>query len=318
LQTLNITAPNYVLNSSATLGVSSSGKDTLLAIKSPRIRNERYYSSLLMEAFSDYNEVVDQNNGQTTIVKNWAEGVQSRYGFYSPPGYIYAFSSTQLDFNEDTVMAEKGMVNNLSYFDIYSDLTVFGKGNFTTRGMGLEKLAYDAKQSTHVKFDECIYISHVPYPICSRDSSSRKSTPEGDLLLLSPENTLFGVQGKVYARNSFFDAKNTQSLTLLREAAIANTILKEKARLERGPWDSRCNVNKTDKIKDNYLIITTTISHNDTQIHCTPPGYLGTENRYTFTQNFNITQLVKDQVPDNVSLLNQQITDFESWWKVAQ
>ncbi|MDO8336389.1 MAG: hypothetical protein Q7T74_06450, partial [Candidatus Saccharibacteria bacterium] len=88
---LTIVAPQYVLNSSANLGVSEFSLAPALIIQSPLVRNERYYSYTVLDTVDETKQVVEQNPGSTSTTTSSIKGVKARYGFYSPPGIIYSF-----------------------------------------------------------------------------------------------------------------------------------------------------------------------------------------------------------------------------------
>ncbi|MDO8344105.1 MAG: Ig-like domain-containing protein [Cellvibrio sp.] len=326
LKKLSIVSDTYVLNSSAKLGVSESQSGNLLSIKAPAIRNERYYSRMVMESFSDHEKVQEQTNIE---ISNWAKGVQSRYGFYSPPGYIYSFAKAEFDFGA----TGDGLLNNISYVDLYGDLKVFGKGQITTRGISLEKLAYESGSTKIVSLPECIY--HQYGRTCSLPSSTYSRTPEGKLIKQSPDNTLFAVNGEISAPANVFNARNDQSLTVLRQEVIAQ--YKEETMKEaidyhnaRGTAyiDSRCDVSSFDKEFESTIVIYQHFYSNDSNIKCfhqraydenrdpskgDPPST--SDQVFTYT---NITDLVNKKIVLMGSTLNQQINDYRAWREAAQ
>jgi hypothetical protein len=326
LKKLSIVSDTYVLNSSAKLGVSESRSGNLLSIKAPAIRNERYYSRMVMESFSDHEKVQEQTNIE---ISNWAKGVQSRYGFYSPPGYIYSFAKAEFDFGA----TGDGLLNNISYVDLYGDLKVFGKGQITTRGISLEKLAYESGSTRIVSLSECIY--HERGRTCSLPSSTYSRTPEGKLIKQSPDNTLFAVNGEISAPANFFKARNDQSLTVLRQEEIAK--YKEETMKEaidyhkaRGTAyiDSLCDVSSFDKEFESTIVIYQHFYSNDSNIKCfnqrayaedrdpgkgDPPST--SDNIFAYK---NITDLVNEKIVLMGSTLNQQIDSYCAWRGTAQ
>lgn len=326
LQKLSITSGTYVLNSSAKLGVSKSGSANLLSIKAPIIRNERYYSRMIIESFSDHEKVQQQANIE---VSNWAKGVQSRYGFYSPPGYIYSFAKAEFDFGT----GGDGLLNNISYVDLYGDLNVFGQGKITTRGISLEKLAYESSSTKIVSLSEC--ISHPGGRTCSIPSSTYSRTPEGKLIKQSPDNTLFAVNGQISAPAYFFNARNEQSLAVLRQELIAEYIEKTKKaaidshEIGHTPYvDSACDVNSYHELTDNHIAIYQHFYSNDYKIKCfhqlayaqsqiygrvDPPST--SENLFAYK---NITDLINENIPGMTTTLNQQINEYNAWRAAAK
>jgi hypothetical protein len=332
IKKLSITGGTYVLNSSAQLGVSESRSENLLSIKAPVIRNERYFSNMIIETFSDREKVQEQTN---IVINNWAKGVQSRYGFYSPPGYIYSFAKTEFNFGA----SGDGLVNNVSYVDLYGDLNVFGQGTITTRGISLEKLAYESGSTKIVSVSECAHyqgsITEQRGRTCSIPTSTYSRTPEGKLIKQSPDNTLFAVNGEISAPADFFNARNDQSLTVLRQEVIAQ--YKEetkKAAIDKQKAsgtvyiDSRCDVSSYDKETESSIVIYQHFYSNDSNIKCfhqreygedrdpwkgDPPST--SDQVFAFT---NITDLVNKRIELMGNTLDQQINDYRAWRKAAQ
>jgi hypothetical protein len=321
LKKLSIASGTYVLNSSAKLGVSESQSGNLLSIKAPAIRNERYYSRMIMESFSDHEKVQGQSNVE---INNWARGVQSRYGFYSPPGYIYSFAKAEFDFGA----TGDGLLNNISYVDLYGDLSVFGQGKITTRGISLEKLAYESGSTKIVSLSECIY--HQGGRTCSVPTSTYNRTPEGKLLKQSPDNTLFAVNGEISAPANVFGARNDQGLTVLRQEVIAQYKEEQKkAAIDKHkasgtPYiDSRCDVSSHDKETESQIVIYQHFYSNNSNIKCfhqraygedrdpskgDPPST--SDNIFAYK---NITDLVNEKILLMGNTLNQQVDSYCTW-----
>ncbi|WP_039914194.1 Ig-like domain-containing protein [Cellvibrio mixtus] len=338
---LQIFSNTYVLNSSAKLGVSQPGATHLLAIKAPQVRNERYYTNLIVETFSDFTEVKAQSNGRDATVQDWAKGIQSRYGFYSPPGYIYSFARVELDFGD----TGNGLLNNISYVDFYSDLKVFGLGKITTRGISLEKMSYESGNAIQVSIPECQnafyqghqnYQSYQWYYQCA-PRTTYKSTPEGKLIKQSPDNTLFAVNGEASAPANAFNARNDQSLMVLRKKVIAEYI---EARniiaaqlhandIRQGDMDPACIQSVNFEEKDNILIGTRRQFSDLSHIRCYHSRAFGSQNvsgyasaaPYTWSTSFgnkNITELINENIPVMGTALNTQIENYRAWRNAAQ
>lgn len=329
---LQIFSDTYLLNSSARLGVSQAGATHLLSIKVPTIRNERYYSNIITEGFNDAEVVKSQTNATITT---WVNGVQSRYGFYSPPGYIYSFAEAQLDFGP----TGDGLLNNISFVDLYGDLKVFGQGKITTRGISLEKMAYDAGTTTVVSIEECraaqSYGQHHAYRVCVPHTVF-KSTPDGKLLKLSPDNTLFAVNGQVSASTSIFDARNDQSLTVFRNLVVSNYVetLKQRAidehKTSGTPYvNQQCDVESSSEIKDNFISISRRFyaaANNNAKCYNEMAYAMTPEHQRHLIPNEykalyawkNIADLINEKRPEMNTALNQQINDYRAWRNAAQ
>lgn len=331
---LQIFSDTYLLNSSARMGVSQAGANNLFSIKVPIIRNERYYNNIITEGFNDSEVVKSQTN---TTITTWVNGVQSRYGFYSPPGYIYSFAEAQLDFGSNG----NGLLNNISFVDLYGDLKVFGQGKITTRGISLEKMAYDAGTTTVVSIEECRAAQsqgqHNAYRVCT-PRTVFNSTPDGKLLKQSPDNTLFAVNGQISASASVFNARNDQSLTVLRKKVIAEyineqTLIAEQQHaydISSGYMDSACIQSVSFEEKDNVLLGTRRQFSENPQVRCFHRMAFAGQNQYgqsvysapyNWTTSFgykNITDLVNEKRPEMNAALNKQINDYNAWRAVAK
>jgi len=99
---LLIGSGNYLLNSSAYMGVSNQGGQFYAS--APSIANQRYTTQAAITEFKDTANAVTN------------EGIRSALMVYSPPGVIYSFSPLTF------ILATGGsFVNNTSYFEVLSD-----------------------------------------------------------------------------------------------------------------------------------------------------------------------------------------------------
>lgn len=309
---LTIVAPQYVLNSSANLGVSEFSLVPALIIQSPLVRNERYYSYTVLDAVDETKQVVEQNPGSTSTTTSSIKGVKARYGFYSPPGTIYSFAPVHMQFGVDPNNTNAGLLNNAGFIDIYSTMSLYGVGRATSLGVKLDKLAYETISNTRTVLEECISSSYwngyveIPHKVCEQGSYDKIKTPEGKYLEPILDNTLFAVAGRLEAKGIHFSASNHEVLKDIREQVINDYITAQKARSYL-PFDPNiCQEEKSVQLSSDGLSVRTNVNYY-TKVSgdvCPPRGY---------GEAMAVSELVAAKISNLPHQLNSMISRFESW-----
>lgn len=307
---LTLVAPQYILNSSAHLGVSEFSLVPSLIIQSPQVRNERYYSYTMLETVDETKEVMEQNSGATTTTRSTVKGVQARYGFYSPPGVIYSFAPVHIQFGNDSGNSNAGLLNNAGFIDIYSTVNLYGTGKVTSLGVKLDRLAYETTSSTRTVLNECINkaywngYGYVPQVICEQGNFSRTQTPEGKYIEPILDNTLFSVAGRLDAPGLLFSARNHEVLKNIREQAINDYMAEQRGRKHLHQAPDYCEEKvDVDLSPDGLSIVTRAYFISKAPLSC--PG-----NSYAVK---TVSELVAAKVSNVPYELNSMISRYESW-----
>jgi hypothetical protein len=309
---LTIVAPQYVLNSSANLGVSEFSLAPALIIESPLVRNERYYSYTVLDTVDETKQVVEQNPGSTSTTTSSIKGVKARYGFYSPPGTIYSFAPVHMQFGVDANNTSAGLLNNAGFIDIYSTMNLFGVGRATSLGVKLDKLAYETTSNTRTVLEECISRSYwngyseIRYKMCEQGSYDRIKTPEGKYLEPVLDNTLFAVAGRLDAKGIHFSASNHEVLKDIREQVVTDYITAQKARSYL-PFDPNlCKEEKSVQLSSDGLSVSTNVYYSPKVSGdvCPQRGHGETK---------AVSELVAAKVSNLPHQLNSMISRFDSW-----
>ncbi|MCU8089779.1 hypothetical protein [Shewanella sp. SM21] len=111
---LEIKASNYVLNSSAIIGLNQFGA---LVINSPKFSNERY--QMQMESYV-YNQAV-MSSDISRKYDSASIGTTTKIIAYSPPARFYSFGEFRFSDGNDTDSINEQFINELSYFEVFSD-----------------------------------------------------------------------------------------------------------------------------------------------------------------------------------------------------
>ncbi len=201
-------------------------------------------------------------------------------------------------------------------------------------------MAYDSGTTTAVSIEECRAAQYQgqqnAYRVCV-PRTTFSPTPDGKLLKQSPDNTLFAVNGQIKASASVFNARNDQSLTVVRRKLVseyinAQTLVAEKQHEydTRSYMNPKCIQSVSFEEKDNVLIGTRRQFSEDPQVRCYHSLAFAMQNQsnnylysapYNWTTNFgykNITDLVNENIPGMTTTLNQQINEYNAWRAAAK
>ncbi|MBU1390174.1 MAG: hypothetical protein KJ856_07800 [Gammaproteobacteria bacterium] len=169
---LEIKASNYVLNSSAIIGLNQSGT---LVINSPKFSNERY--RMQMESYV-YNQAV-MSSDKSRQYDSARIGTTTKVIAYSPPARFYSFGEFRFSDGKDTDSIDEEFINELSYFEVFSDAH-FHQTEIKTIGLEVSE-NYDFTALHDIR--NCLMFR----------------TCDGEhVMTLAEAETLFSVSGSIY------------------------------------------------------------------------------------------------------------------------
>lgn len=173
---LEIKTSNYILNSSAIIGVNQAG---LMVFNTPVLSNERY--RLEVESFT-YNQLdLSHDTSQQHDVAK--VGTETKVVAYSPPARLYTFGEFRFSDGNANDSTSEEFLNEFSYFEVFGD-SHFHQTLIKTIGI---ELAQSLSLSEVSKVRSCLN-----YGNCSGETT----------LTLADAETLFSIRGNLYGIDS--------------------------------------------------------------------------------------------------------------------
>ncbi|MCS0397192.1 FhaB protein, partial [Vibrio diabolicus] len=220
-RSLRLKASEYVLNSSAIMGLNGGGE---FLVNSPIFSNERYEIS-----FESYPyRVVEYSSGDhKKDIANYKYGTETKILTYSPPGRVFSFGDFQFSrggTSDPKKVQSSKLFNEVSYMQVFKDARFF---NSEVKSIGLE-VGTNYTQSDFKGATDCL-----SYRKCNRQDVVTRTEAE---TLLSFKGNVSGVKGQL---NSESDLTVTNIEPLLLEVQgiindiVSNYIEKNKVGLER-------------------------------------------------------------------------------------
>jgi hypothetical protein len=204
---LNIGSNNYLLNSSAYMGVSNSGGR--FYVSSPSIANQRYSTQAAITEFSDTANAVTN------------EGIKSSLMVYSPPGVIYSF----------IIGLGGSFVNNTSYFEVLNNASFNDVEQHRIINIGLN---LQSVVNTSVNNDYVTCMRQISGSLTegqSREQSSSCNSLYGGTTLApgtaveAQQGTLFYVKGTLSGNGADLAVTNHNVMTDMKRQVISDYLL---------------------------------------------------------------------------------------------
>jgi len=215
---LNIGSGNYLLNSSAYMGVSNSGGR--FYVSSPSIANQRYTTQAAVTEFKDTANAVTN------------EGIKSALMVYSPPGVIYSFSPLTFIIN-----ASGSFVNNTSYFEVLNNANFndVDEHRIINIGLNVQSVVNTSTNSNYVNCMSQIKTSGTGTPEAEGrriyDEQQKCNTLYGGTTLAAgteveaQQGTLFSVKGIMNGLKADLLVTNHNVMTEMKNQVISEYIL---------------------------------------------------------------------------------------------
>ena len=115
-KTLEIEAPEYVLNSSAIIGLNQSGS---FDVNTALLMNQRYRVDAQLGVFSRIS--YSANGGIPTSSKTNVSGIETYLTAYSPPGILYTFGELTFSNGVQNNAIDSEFVNQFSFLEVLAD-----------------------------------------------------------------------------------------------------------------------------------------------------------------------------------------------------
>lgn len=268
---LEIKAKNYLLNSSAVLGLNQDG---MFIVNTPLLSNERY--RLEVENFV-YNQVLyspdkSREHDQASV------GLETRISTYSPPGRMYSYGEFRFSDGSSTDAISEQFINEFSYFES------FGNAHFhqtQIKSVGME-LSQTLSYSLVTNVRSCLI-----YGNCQGDKTVTRADAE----------TLFSVGGNLYGVDPSLPSQSDLVVTNINAySALVQTLVRnylsqfyfEKSETEYG-YVSKSEI-------DGQILHATVVACNGNKRYEIPagPGYTLIPNCVNNNINKSIDQLIAD------------------------
>jgi hypothetical protein len=219
-ESLSIYAGQYVVNSSAVMGVNSPSSEKKFIITAPNISNERYFTGV-------QGDVVDANEKivtDTSTITMSGSSLKANLYVYSPPGIIYSFAPLNFNLNN----ASGGFINNTAYFEALSDAHFAGVGKVTSVGLALQKENHNLVTTTVTRIRDCAGgidpKTKEERPCKSKTETTTQGPQPNTTLATDMERTLFSVGGNLYGREAEYFGRDHQVLDDMKNVIINDFI----------------------------------------------------------------------------------------------
>jgi hypothetical protein len=221
---LSIRAGQYVVNSSAIMGVNSPAAEKKFIVTAPNISNERYFTGVQGDVVNE-NDTIITSTADGTITSNTSgSSLKANLYTYSPPGIIYSFAPLEFNLSQES----GGFINNTAYFEALSDVYFRGLGKVTSVGLALEKENHNLVTTTVTRVKNCNLSLYNSSEGASRACAAGVVTTQGPqpsaTLATDMERTLFSVGGNLYGRKAEFFGRDHQVLDNMKAVIIKDYI----------------------------------------------------------------------------------------------
>ncbi|MCS0410993.1 FhaB protein, partial [Vibrio diabolicus] len=218
---IKLKASEYVLNSSAIMGLNGGGE---FLVNSPIFSNERYEIS-----FESYPyRVVEYSSGDhKKDMANYKSGTETKILTYSPPGRVFSFGDFQFSrggTSDPKKVQSSKLFNEVSYMQVFKDARFF---NSEVKSIGLEI------GSAYVEADFAGITTCLSYRKCNREDVTTRVEAE---TLLYFQGNVHGVKGQIESESDLTVANirplNGEIQGIINDI-VSNYIDKNKDTLER-------------------------------------------------------------------------------------
>lgn len=223
---LQLKAYDYVVNSSAILGLHENGD---FIVNAPIFSNERYNTVFESYPYRVVTYSYDENKKNQA---NYKTGIETKILSYSPPGRVFSFGQFQFSHgltkgksNSNTAENKDGyFFNEMSYFELFNDAHFF-RG--LVKSIGLEL----SRDYTSVDYDALTKC--MAYRNCSREEITTYAEAE---TLFSVAGNIYGVKGQLESETDLTIGNiNTYQADVQRvvKDIVNNYTVRNKAKLDK-------------------------------------------------------------------------------------
>ncbi|EJB1793415.1 FhaB protein [Vibrio parahaemolyticus] len=208
-RSLKLKANEYVLNSSAIIGLNGDGE---FLVNSPIFSNERYEISF--ESYPYRVVEYSQDDSKKNEIGHYKSGTETKILTYSPPGRVFSFGDFQFSrggTSDPKKVQSSKLFNEVSYFQAFKDVRFF---NSTIKSIGLE-IGTDTENTDFEGMTSCLN-----YRRCNREYVTTRTEAE---TLLAFEGNVSGVNGEV-ATESDLVIRNINSVDTDKQIVISNIV----------------------------------------------------------------------------------------------
>ncbi|USD72984.1 MULTISPECIES: FhaB protein [Vibrio] len=208
-RSIKLKASEYVLNSSAIMGLNGGGE---FLVNSPIFSNERYEISF--ESYPYRVVEYSQDDSKKNEIGHYKSGTETKILTYSPPGRVFSFGDFQFSrggTSDPKKVQSSKLFNEVSYFQAFKDVRFF---NSTIKSIGLE-IGTDTENTDFEGMTSCLN-----YRRCNREYVTTRTEAE---TLLAFEGNVSGVNGEV-ATESDLVIRNINSVDTDKQIVISNIV----------------------------------------------------------------------------------------------
>ncbi|MFB1053645.1 FhaB protein, partial [Vibrio diabolicus] len=208
-RSIKLKASEYVLNSSAIMGLNGGGE---FLVNSPIFSNERYEISF--ESYPYRVVEYSQDDSKKNEIGHYKSGTETKILTYSPPGRVFSFGDFQFSrggTSDPKKVQSSKLFNEISYFQAFKDVRFF---NSTIKSIGLE-IGTDTENTDFEGMTSCLN-----YRRCNREYVTTRTEAE---TLLAFEGNVSGVNGEV-ATESDLVIRNINSVDTDKQIVISNIV----------------------------------------------------------------------------------------------
>ncbi|HGF3737465.1 TPA: FhaB protein [Vibrio parahaemolyticus] len=194
-RSLKLKANEYVLNSSAIIGLNGDGE---FLVNSPIFSNERYEISF--ESYPYRVVEYSQDDSKKNEIGHYKSGTETKILTYSPPGRVFSFGDFQFSrggTSDPKKVQSSKLFNEVSYFQAFKDARFF---NSTIKSIGLEV------GSNYVEADFSGITTCLSYRRCNRKYVTTRAEAE---TLTAFNSNVYGLKGKQDSKSDLVVANVT-------------------------------------------------------------------------------------------------------------
>ncbi|EDP60237.1 hypothetical protein [Vibrio sp. AND4] len=208
-RSLKLRASEYVLNSSAIIGLNGEGE---FLVNSPIFSNERYEISF--ESYPYRVVEYSQDDSKKNEIGHYKSGTETKILTYSPPGRVFSFGDFQFSrggTSEPKTVKSSKLFNEVSYMQIFKDARFF---NSTIKSIGLE-VGTDTENTNFEGVTSCLR-----YRRCNREFVTTRTESE---TLLAFKGNVSGVNDKI-SEGSDLVIRNINSVETDKQRIIKSIV----------------------------------------------------------------------------------------------